>query len=155
VIIHEEYLMPAKRELTMRQIRQILRLVRDGISAREIGRMLGVARSTIQDNLKRAEAAGLVWPLAADLTDDGLEERLFARAGVKRGYRRRAEPDWKALACELKRPGVNLMVLWEEYREVHPEGYGYSRFCDLFREFERRLSPVMRQDHAAGDKVLT
>jgi len=62
VIIHEEYLMPAKRELTMRQIRQILRLVRDGISAREIGRMLGVARSTIQDNLKRAEAAGLVWP---------------------------------------------------------------------------------------------
>jgi len=154
VIIHEEYLMPAKRELTMRQIRQILRLVRDGISAREIGRMLGVARSTIQDNLKRAEAAGLVWPLAADLTDDVLEERLFARAGVKRGYRRRAEPDWKALACELKRPGVNLMVLWEEYREVHPGGYGYSRFCDLFREFERHLSPVMRQDYAAGDKVF-
>jgi transposase len=154
VIIHEEYLMPAKRELTMRQIRQILRLVRDGISAREIGRMLGVARSTIQDNLKRAEAAGLVWPLPAELTDDVLEDRLFTRAGVKRGYRRRAEPDWAALACELKRPGVNLMVLWEEYREAHPEGYGYSRFCDLFREFERRLSPVMRQDHAAGDKVF-
>jgi transposase len=154
VIIHEEHLMPAKRELTMRQIRQILRLIRDGISAREIGRMLGVARSTIQDNLKRAEAAGLAWPLPAELTDDVLEDRLFARAGVKRGFRRRAEPDWTAIACELKRPGVNLMMLWEEYREAHPEGYGYSRFCDLFREFERRLSPVMRQDHAAGDKVF-
>jgi hypothetical protein len=46
------------------------------------------------------------------------------------------------------------MVLWEEYRAVHPEGYGYSRFCDLFREFERRLSPTMRQDHPAGDKVF-
>jgi transposase len=154
VIIHEEHLMPAKRELTMRQIRQILRLVRDGVSAREIARMLGVARSTIQDNLKRAEAAGLAWPLPVELSDDVLEERLFARTGVKRGFRRRPEPDWAALACELKRPGVNLMLLWEEYRAQHPEGYAYSRFCDLFREFERRLSPVMRQEHPAGDKVF-
>ena len=138
--------MPAKRKLTMRQMRQMLRLARDGVSAREIGRALGVARSTIQDNLKRAAAAGLEWPLAGDLTDDALEQRLFAHAGVKRGIRRRAEPDWAALACELKRPGVNLMVLWEEYRAVHPGGYGYSRFCDLFRGFERRLSPT----HAAG-----
>ena len=86
--------MPAKRELTMRQIRQMLRLARDGVSAREIGRTLGVARSTIQDNLKRASAAGLAWPLAGELTDAVLEQRLFAHAGVKRGFRRRAEPDW-------------------------------------------------------------
>jgi Homeodomain-like domain len=123
--------MPAKRELTMRQIRQMLRLARDGVSAREIGRTLGVARSTIQDNLKRAAVAGLAWPLAGPLTDAVLEQRLFAHAGVKRGFRRRAEPDWGSLACELKRPGVNLMVLWEEYRAIHPSGYGYSRFCDL------------------------
>ena len=62
----------------MRQIRQMLRLARDGVSAREIGRTLGVARSTIQDNLKRASAAGLAWPLAGDLTDTVLEQRLFA-----------------------------------------------------------------------------
>jgi len=60
--------MPAKRELTMRQIRYTLRLASEGISARQIGRMLGVARSTIQDNLKRAQVAGLVWPLPADLS---------------------------------------------------------------------------------------
>jgi transposase len=146
--------MPAKRELTMRQIRQMLRLHHDGVSAREIGRTLGVARSTVQDNLKRAAAAGLAWPLEAELTEDILEQRLFARAGVRSGFRRRSEPDWAALVRELKRPGVNLMVLWEEYRDRHPDGYGYSRFCDLFREFERRLSPVMRQHHAAGDKVF-
>ncbi|MEO7689738.1 MAG: IS21 family transposase [Sphingomonas sp.] len=138
----------------MRQIRQMLRLARDGVSAREIGRTLGVARSTIQDNLKRATTAGLAWPVAGDLTDAVLEQRLFAHAGVKSGFRRRVEPDWASLACELKRPGVNLMVLWEEYRDAHPDGYGYSRFCDLYREFERRLSPTMRQDHPAGDKVF-
>jgi len=61
--------------------------------------------------------------VAGDLTDAVLEQRLFAHAGVKSGFRRRVEPDWACLACKLKRPGVNLMVLWEEYRDVHPDGY--------------------------------
>jgi transposase len=146
--------MPARRELTMRQIRQMLRLHHDGVSTHEIGRTLGVARSTVRDNLDRAKKAGLAWPLPPDLNDDTLEERLFAKAGFIPGVRRRPEPDWPSLAREMKRPGVNLMVLWEEYREAHPDGYGYSRFCDLYREFEKRLSPVMRQHHAAGDKLF-
>jgi transposase len=58
------------------------------------------------------------------------------------------------LARELKRPGVTMMILWEEYREVHPDSYGYSRFCDLLRGFERRLTPVMRQHHVAGEKAF-
>ena len=111
--------MPAKREPSMRQLRQLLRLRHEGMSAREIGRRLGVARSTIQDNLKRAAAAGLKWPLADDVTDDALELRLFGRAGASTGQRRRVEPDWAALARELKRPGVTMMILWEEYRETH------------------------------------
>ena len=73
--------MPARRELTMRQLRQMLRLHHDGVSAREIARTLGVARSTIQDNLGRARAAGIGWPLPAERTDEVLEQRLFARAG--------------------------------------------------------------------------
>ena len=71
--------MPAKRELTMRQLRYLLRLHHEGVSTREIGRRLGVARSTIQDNLKRVAAAGLQWPLPEDVTDDALEGRLFSR----------------------------------------------------------------------------
>ncbi|ASY61174.1 IS21 family transposase [Sinorhizobium sp. CCBAU 05631] len=116
--------------------------------------MLGVARSTVQDNLKRAALAGLTWPLPGELTDEALEHRLFARAGVKQGQRRRQEPDWAELSIELKKPGVTLLMLWEEYRSVHPDGYGYSRFCELFRLFEQRLSPTMRQEHAAGDKAF-
>ena len=132
----EEIGMPAKRELSMRQLRYLLRLQHDGVSTREIGRRLGVARSTIQDNLRRAAAAELKWPLPDDLSDDALERQLFGRADIARGVRRRTEPDWADLARELKRPGVTMLILWEEYREAHPSGYGYSRFCDLLRGFE-------------------
>jgi transposase len=120
--------MPAKRRLTMRQLRQMLRLAGSGISSREIAVMLGVARSTVQDNPKRAALAGLTWPLPGELTDDALEHRLFARAGVKQGQRRRQEPVWAELSIELRKPGVTLLILWEEYRSVHPDGYGYSRY---------------------------
>lgn len=112
----------------MRHLRQMLRLAGDGTSAREIAQRLGIARSTVQDNLKRAAAAELSWPLPGDLTDDVLESRLFARAGVKQGLRRLPEPNWAQLTLELKKPGVTLMILWEEYRAVHPGGYGYSRY---------------------------
>ena len=146
--------MPAKRELSMRQLRHLLRLHHGGVSAREIGRRMGVARSTIQDNLRRAAAAGLAWPLADEITDEALERRLFGRAGTPSGQRRRVQPDWASLARELKRPCVTMAILWEEYREGRSDGYGYSRFCDLLRGFERRLTPVMRQHHVAGEKAF-
>lgn len=96
----------------------------------------------------------MIWPLPAELTDDALAGKLFARSGAKGGQRRRVEPNWGELIVELKRPGVTMAILWEEYRAVHPQGYGYSRFCDLLRGFQRRLSQTMRQEHVAGDKVF-
>src|SRR3954452_15149217 len=146
--------MPTQR-LSMRRIKQLLTMrFSAGASTREIARELGMAPSTAREYLSRAAASGIVWPLAADVTDDSLMARLFVNAGVRAGARFHAEPDWSALVRELKRPGVNLLVLWEEYRAIHPEGYAYSRFCQLFREFERRLSPTMRQQHAAGHKAF-
>ena len=98
----------------------------------------------------------MVWPLADDVTDETLEARLFASAGTRSssGARKHPEPDWAELSRELKRPAVTMLILWEEYRKIWPEGYGYSRFCELLREFQQRLSPVMRQHHVAGDKVF-
>ena len=146
--------MPAQR-LTMRRVRELLRLhYGAGASARAIAHELGVSRSTVKEYLARAAAAELAWPVPAELTDAVLEERLFAAGGPKPGTRRRLEPDWAALAREMKRPGVNLTVLWEEYGAAHPGGYSYSRFCELYRDFERQLSPTMRQHHVAGDKVF-
>ena len=145
----------ATERLTMRRIRQVLHLHFGAhASARVIAREVGVGRSTVQDYLSRAGAAGLGWPLSADLTDEALELLLFPAPSCKLGARRHPEPDWAALVREMKRPGVSLLILWEEYNAVHPQGYAYSRFCQLFREFERRLSPTMRQTHVAGHKAF-
>ena len=63
----------------MRRIRELLRLrFGAGASDRAIARNLGVARSTVQEYLARAAAAGLSWPLPDELSDEVLEERLFA-----------------------------------------------------------------------------
>ena len=146
--------MPTQR-LSMRRIRHLLTMhFVAGASSRAIALELGIAPSTVREYLGRASAAGIGWPLATDMTDESLMARLFVNAGVRAGARFHAEPDWSALVGELKRPGVNLLVLWEEYRATHPEGYAYSRFCQLFREFERRLSPTMRQQHVAGHKAF-
>jgi transposase len=90
----------------MRRIRQLLALhFGAGASTRAIGRELGIAPSTVREYLARATAAGVGWPLAADITDESLVARLFVNAGVRIGARFHAEPDWAALVLELKRPG--------------------------------------------------
>jgi transposase len=146
--------MPAER-VSMRRIREILRLKHEcGASDRAIGRSLGIARSTVALTLDRVAAAGLAWPLSATLSDRVLEALLYAGAGSRQGMRRKAEPDWTHVHRELRRPGVTLMLLWEEYRAREPGGYGYSRWCDLYRSWEGRLSPTMRQAHPAGERLF-
>ena len=122
------------KRLTMRKIREALRLHASGLSTRKIATSLGVGQSTASEYLKRIERAALTWPLAAEMTDAALEALLFHPIG---GAIRlvEAQPDWPAIHREIKRPGVTLSLLWEEYRAVHPEGYGYSRFCDLHRRW--------------------
>ena len=104
--------------------------------------------------LKRLRSAGLNWPLPDDMTDAALEARLFAAAGTKQGHRRQAEPDWAAIHRELKRKHVTLTILWDEYIAGDPEGYRYSRFCELYRSWESKLSVTMRQVHVGGDKLF-
>ena len=97
--------MPTQR-LSMRRIKQLLTMhFGAGASTRAIGRELGIAPSTVREYLGRAAAAGIGWPLAADITAESLVARLFVNAGVRAGARFHAEPDWPALARELKRPG--------------------------------------------------
>src|ERR1043166_8846290 len=146
--------MPAER-VAMRQVREILRLTfSSGMPGREIARHLGLAPSTVRETVRRFRAAGLAWPLSDDVTEEALEASLYGAAGTKQGHRRVVEPDWAAIHRELKRKHVTLSILWEEYIERHPDGYRYSRFCDLYRGWERRLSVTMRQSHAGGDKLF-
>jgi transposase len=141
------------KRLAMRKIKEVVRLGAQGLSPRRIGESLGIGRTTVQECLGRARAAGLSWPLPEELSDADLEQRLYPRAtGAIRGSF--PQPDWAYVHRELKRKGVTLSLLWEEYRSVHPDGYGYSRYCELYRCWEGRLSPVMRQRHVAGERLF-
>ena len=144
----------AATRLLMRKLRDILRLKYEtGLSHRAIARACSIGVSTVSVHLQRAAAAGLRWPVPADLDDAALEARLFTRPGfVTAGPR--ALPDWSALHQEVKRPGVTLHLLWLEYRDQHPTGYGYSQFCDRYRRWARTLKPSMRQVHPAGEKLF-
>lgn len=142
------------RRLQMRKIAEALRLRAAGLTTRKIAASLNVGQSTISEYLKRAERAGLSWPLPEGIDEAALERRLFAPVG---GTQRRGlvPPDWAAVHRELRRKAVTLSLIWEDYRAAHPgDGYGYSRFCDLYRRWEGRLSPVMRQHHVAGERAF-
>ncbi|MDA1100574.1 MAG: IS21 family transposase [Proteobacteria bacterium] len=144
--------MPRER-LPMHKIRDVLRLHAGGLSKRRIAASLNVGRTSVGAYVNGAARAGLNWPLPEDLSDEDLERLLYpGSVAVSRDLR--PLPNWPVLHRELRRPGVTLSLLWEEYRAVHPTGYGYSRFCGLYRAWKGGLSPTMRQNHVAGEKMF-
>jgi transposase len=130
----------------------VLRLSAAGMSKRQIAASLGVSATAAGECIRRARRAGLAWPLPDELSDEELERRLYPLPTAAKD--RRPWPDWAAIYRELRRPGVTLQLLWEEHRAVHSDGYGYSRFCELYRAWEARLSPTMRQNHIAGERMF-
>lgn len=146
--------MPAER-LEMRRVREILRYrAEQGLGHKSIAVRVGAAPSTVRETLRRATAAGLSWPLDDDMSDDVLEAALYKAAGTKTGHRRAPEPDWAEVHRELKRKHVTLQILWDEYIGRYPDGYRYSRYCDLYRGWAMKLPVTMRQEHASGDKLF-
>ncbi|WP_454703105.1 IS21 family transposase [Agrobacterium burrii] len=139
------------RHTDVKDIRSILRLTfEQGLSIRAVSERLKISKTSVSTYLLRAKEAGLaVWPLPPGLDeDDVLEHRLFRRMG--RPPRDTVEPDWPKMASELKRKGVTLHLLWQEYREAHPDGYGYTWFCGRFADHESRARPTYRSRHVAG-----
>jgi transposase len=136
----------------MRKIRDVLRLSASGLSKRKIAASLGLSATAAGDCIRRARAAGVAWPQAAELTDAALERLLYPV--VTTLEHRRPQPEWGTVHRELKRAGVTLQLLWEEYRTVHPDAHGYSQFCELYRQWKLRLSPTMRQTHVAGERLF-
>jgi len=138
----------------MRQIQELLRLKHQNqLSIREIARSCGLPTSTVGDYLKRAEAAGLSWPLPEGQSEKELLQLLLAQP-VRQVAGGQALPDWPAVHKELGRKSVTLRLLWQEYRQVQPEGYGYSRFCELYQRWAGTLDPVLRQVHLPGEKLF-
>ncbi len=142
--------MPQPR-VSMRKIREILRLQAAGLSSRQIATSVAVARSTVAECLRRAELAGIAWLLADDMDEPMLERRLYPPAAEAH---ERPPADWAAVQREMRRRGVTLMLLWQEYKTQHPDGYQYSRYCELYRAWLGRVDVVMRQEHRAGERLF-
>ena len=143
-----------KVRTSMRKIREVVRLSKLlGLSQRQIAGSVRLGQSTVWDYLVRCKVSGLSWDEVEALDDEALEECLFPSERVS-SERRRTLPDWPEIHQELKAKGVTLSLLWQEYREPHPEGYGYSRFCDLYRAWKRKLDVCLRQDYVGGEKLF-
>jgi len=143
-----------KERLSMRKIKEVLRLKAEEWSDRRIAESCTIARSTVADYLQRAKAAGLTWPLPEEMGQEELERLLFPSASTTSASQQFL-PDWSNIYLELKKKHVTLALLWQEYKEQHPvDGYQYSHFCDLYRAWKKRLSLVMRQEHRAGEKLF-
>jgi len=137
----------------MRQIRQALRLhLEAGLSHAQAGRALGIPKATVGKYARLARGAGVDWALAQGLSDEELEARLFQPA-VPRAARH-LEPDYALIHQELKRPGVTLQLLWEEYAQANALAYKYTSFCIKYRQWADGLKRSMRQIHVAGDKLF-
>lgn len=145
--------MPAER-LSMRKIKEVLRLKFElKLADRQIARSCAINHNTVGDYLRRAKAAGLDrWPLP-DLDDTALETRLFPPRATLSPLR--PAPDWAAIHDDLRsNKHVTLQLLWQEYKLANPEGYSYSRFCELYQDWSGKLDVVLRQEHRAGEKLF-
>lgn len=141
----------AAERLSMRKLREILRLSTLGLSRRAIGRSLNISHNTVGTYLDRAALAGVRWPECAALDDAALEAQVFPPDSTAAP---RPMPDWAALQRELRRKGVTLRLLWLEYKASHPEGYQYSHFTAHYRAWTQTIDPVLRQAYVAGEKVF-
>lgn len=126
----------------MRKIKEVLRLRFElGLGQRQIARSCGMGLSTVHEYLERAVAAGVGWPLPAGWSEAELESKLFGnQPAATRAVRQRAEPDWNALHQQLQQHRhLTLQLLWQEYRQTHPDGYRYSWFCERTTPTPKRL----------------
>lgn len=144
--------MPARR-MPVRKIREILRLKFElGLDNRQIARSCAIPHSSVGNYLKRAEAAGINWPLPSDLDDVALDNMLFPNVPADREV---LLPDFASIHEQLLRhKHLTLELLWLEYKRTYPDGCQYSWFCELYNRWARKLDIVLRQEHKAGEKMF-
>lgn len=137
----------------MRKILEVLRLHHEGRrSHREIARAVVASPTTVGEILRRAKLAGIAYPLPVEMSEPALEAVLYPPQAPSSN--KRPEPDWAAVHRELRRKGVTLDLLWQEYKAESPDGYQYSSFCDHYRAWAGRLSLSLRQTHTPGEKLF-
>jgi transposase len=144
--------MPQER-LTVNKIKEILRLKYEAqLSNRAISGACKVSNSTVGEYLKRAEVAGISWPLG-EIGEEELYQKLFPEKDVV-SERKYPVPDWEELQKDKRKKGVTLQLLWQEYKEKYPEGYQYSRFCEYFQRWkDSQVEPRRHIEHTGGEQM--
>jgi transposase len=138
----------------MRKIKEVLRLKwAHELSNRHIAKSCSISHSTVADYVLRAKLAGLSWPLDPELDDAAIENLLFPATG-KQATEKRQMPDREYLYREMKKKSVTLQLLWYEYKQANPDGYQYSQFCNIYRQWVKKLDLTLRQEHRAGEKLF-
>lgn len=139
----------------MRKLKEVLRLHSLGLKQQQIARSCSIAQSTVHGYLKAAAAAGVSWPLPPEWNEQQLQEALSGRARAVATRRKAHTPDFAAIRLQLQsHRNLTLQLLWEEYRQSTPDGYSYSRFCELYHEWAHKLDVVLRHEHRAGEKMF-
>lgn len=143
----------ARERTDMRKSREILRhILQLKLSYQVVEASLGVSHGLVCRTLTKARERGLAWPEIEPLSDDELEALLYGPPSIPGATT--TLPDWPQVDAQLRRPGVTLLLLHQEYRHEHPEGLGYSQFCDHYSRFRAKRPLIMRQSHVAGDKLF-
>lgn len=137
----------------MRKIKDVLRLKYEAdLSCRQIAASLKLSLGVISKYTKAAKTAALTWPLPDGMDDTTLEARLFPSGTAAREH---VMPDCAHIHQEMKRKGVTLLLLWEEYQaSCAGQPYKYAQFCVYYRQYRSRLKLSMRQTHKAGEKLF-
>jgi transposase len=149
----KEGIMPKKRRVSMRKAKEILRLhYEQGLSNRAIARACNISPTTVYEDLDRASRAKLDFATLSAMDDESLGRILYPEKAQRKSSKQM--PDMAYLHKELKRKGVSLQLLWEEYKAAHPDGYNRSQFYYRYKEWSKGLNPVMRMNHKAGEKMF-
>ncbi|MCE5309046.1 MAG: IS21 family transposase [Acidobacteriales bacterium] len=139
----------------MRKLREVLRLHALGLKQQQIARSCRIAQSTVHQYLKAAASAGMSWPLPPNWDDRRLEEAISGRPRPPAGWHRHLSPDLSVIRQQLQRyRDLTLQSVWEEYREDVPDGYSYSRFCELYHAWIGKLDVALRHEHRASEKMF-
>ena len=140
----------------MDRIKEVIRYgVTTDLSERAIGRALKVSRTAVTKYLECFRGSGLTWEQAQELPDSELLAVLDGSrpARTSARYERLAER-FPMMVKELRRKGVTLQLLWEEYLREHPDGYQNSQFCYHFHRWRKSAEVSMHIDHKAGEKLF-
>lgn len=138
----------------MSQVKQLLKMHSQGIGIKTIARNLGISKNTVKSYLNKINSDSLSVQELLNLEDPELEARLFSgNPAYKQERYQGFKQQLPYYVKELKRTGVTRHLLWEEYKETSPDGYGYTQFCYHLRQYEKSQNPSAVLQHHPGDKL--